>query len=293
MIDLKTKLKSFVEPREGIYNFLPPNLGKIKAIEVETYSERAAKFDEQKILQSEPEELKLFEPIFKKGPAENLFLELGGGDGRFALALMRRGYTIVETDIAPGSVRKTKEMAEKIGVANQNFFMTLDAENLPFKDQVLDGVFMVATFHHLPNYSRALQEIFRVTKPGGCVLILREPASWFSYLFRPLILLLRFLIRKINSKEPKSLADDLTLGFSRRKLRKIFEALGFKEIRIMPVDYSKKIYLNYCYLKARLFKKPYQENKKIAAFFKKIDRFIAKIPLVNELAWDWDCLMYR
>ncbi|MFA5069730.1 MAG: methyltransferase domain-containing protein [Patescibacteria group bacterium] len=287
------KENSSREPVGGIYNFLPPDLDKIKAIEVDTYSQRAEKFNEEKILKGSFSELKLFTPIFNQGKEGKLFLEIGGGDGRFALQLMKQGYKVVETDIAPGSVKKARYFAKKLGVAENNYFMAVDAENLPFDSEVFDGVFMVASLHHLPDFRKALAEIYRVTKKDSPVLILREPASWFHYVFWPIIVSFRGLIRRRNKGEAKSLADDVTMGFSRGKLKRIFAAAGFTEIKITPVDYLRKYNTYFCYIFNRLFKTNFSENTKINYFLAKIDKMIGKIPLIKELAWDWDCVMSK
>lgn len=290
---IKKEFNNYPIPSDGIFNFLPKDLGKIKEIEVNTYSARADGFNEEKILKGDFPELKLFQPIFDQGNEGKLFLEIGGGDGRFALQLMKQGFRVVETDIAPGSVKKARYFAEKSGVADDNYFMAVDAENLPFKDEVFDGVFMVASFHHLPDFKKALKEIYRVTKKNSPVLILREPAAWFHYVFWPVIVSFRWLIRKRNKGEAKSLADDITMGFSRGKFKKIFRTAGFSEIKIIPVDYLRKYYTYFCYIRSRLFKVSYPENEKINRFLSKIDKVIAKIPLINELAWDWDSVMYK
>jgi ubiquinone/menaquinone biosynthesis C-methylase UbiE len=206
---------------------------------------------------------------------------------------MKQGYTVVETDIAPGSVQRAHDFAVKAGVAEQNLFLAADAENLPFKDEVFDGVFMVASLHHLPNPEQGMRELFRVTKPGGCVLVLREPASWFFYAFWPLIAGLRAVIRKRNPGEPKSKADDETMGFSRRRLKKLFLGVGFTKVRITPVDYTKKFYANVIVVLSRVFRSTINPDPAMLRLLGAIDRGIARVPLLNALAWDWDSAMEK
>jgi SAM-dependent methyltransferase len=42
-----------------------------------------------------------------------------------------------------------------------------DAESLPFEDASFDGVWADRTFQHLTDPERALDELVRVTRPGG------------------------------------------------------------------------------------------------------------------------------
>ena len=273
--------------RDGTYNCLPEDTkeNKIKKQELETYSNRADNFNEQAMLSLSEELQSVIEPITKL-PKDSVVLELAGGDGRFAFYLMNKGYTVIESDIAPGSVQKVKQIAEKNNIKN-GIYAVLDAEDLPFKDNSLEAIFMVASLHHLPNPQKALKEVSRVLKNNGLFLILREPASWQYYFFGPVFFILRKLLRKKN-KNDFSLADDVTWGFSKRKLNKLLSP-HFTDIKIKPVHYLRKIYTNWVVLKTKITKKKHFPNQKIEKILKQIDdKFIAKIPLIKHLAWDFD-----
>jgi len=108
---------------------------------------------------------------------------------------------------------------------------------------------MVASLHHLPDVKKAIAEIARVLKPDGQLLILREPASWQYYFFYPITIILQKLLRYKN-KNAFSLADDVTWGFSQRKLKKLL-ASDFKNIKIKPVHYLRKIYTNWLVFKIK------------------------------------------
>lgn len=286
-------LKERRKAADGIYNYLPDTLSELKKIETETYSHRAQHFAEERILMGGFSEMSLFGPIVAQGKEGKRYLEVGGGDGRFALELMKQGYRVVETDIAPGSVKRAHDFAVKAGVAEKNVFLAADAENLPFIDNAFDGVFMVASLHHLPDPERGMQELYRVAKPGACVLVLREPASWFFYAFWPLIVLLRKIIRSRNPGEPKSKADDETMGFSRRRLKQLFSKTGFVDIEVRPVDYTKKFYANVIVVLSRMTGRTIQPNPAMLRALTFFDRILAKIPLVSALAWDWDSVMRK
>lgn len=51
-----------------------------------------------------------------------------------------------------------------------------DTENLPLRDEVIDGVLGFDAFHHIPNRNRAMQEFFRVMTEDG-LIVLAEPAA--------------------------------------------------------------------------------------------------------------------
>ena len=60
-----------------------------------------------------------------------------------------------------------------------------DSERLPFSDEAFDVVTCSNSFHHYPHQERAVAEMRRVLKPGGCLLLIdghRDgPWGWFIY----------------------------------------------------------------------------------------------------------------
>src|SRR5437588_10428541 len=99
--------KKTIQPIAGIYYCLSESVhhDDIKKVEMETCSIRSHEFDEASMLALPPAEVRALEP-FRCLPREATIVELGGGDGRFAFQLMREGYQVIESDIAPGSVKK-------------------------------------------------------------------------------------------------------------------------------------------------------------------------------------------
>ncbi len=257
---------------------------EIKKVEMHTYSERAEEFTAAHMLNLPPAEHRSLEPL-RHLPPKALILELGGGDARFGFALMKEGYTVIESDIAPGTVEKVKEIAEKKGIMNGHYAV-IDAEDLPFVDNSLDAVLMVATFHHLPNPTHALKEFNRVLKPGGTLLLLREPALWQYVVFGPLYWLLRKLLRA-HSHHAISHADDETHGFTRKKIRSLLQPF-FKDITLVPVQYIEKYYLNYLILKSKILKQECVPHEGLSKFLQDIDGTLARLPVLKNTTWDWD-----
>lgn len=270
---------------DGIYNCLGAEVhkDKIKKVEIATYSKRASEFEEKKMLKLTHEHQRALAPLMKL-PRGSTILEVGGGNGRFAFYLMKNGYTVIESDIAVGSVQKTKSIAEKYNIPN-GIFALIDAENLPFKDDSLDGIFMVASLHHLSHPGKAIAEFHRCLKKNGFLLILREPASWQYKLFGPFFRIVRKIVRKKN-KKPISLADDEAHGFSIRQYKKLLS--DFSDLKFEPVAYLGKYYYNFLILKQKLFHKPMRENMKIKRFLQKCDSFIKRLPILRNYPWDWD-----
>ena len=99
---------------------------------------------------------------------ESSVLEVGCGTGRFAIALWEfTNSRIVGLDISPDMLKtaKTKPSAANIE------WIEADAETIPYAGKAFDCVFTVFALHHFRDKHRALEEIFRVLKPGGRLVI--------------------------------------------------------------------------------------------------------------------------
>lgn len=104
------------------------------------------------------------------GPA----LDVATGTGDFALALECHPSvsTVVGLDYTQEMIDLATNKARRRGVAQRLNFVVGDAHSLPFSD----GQFICATvgfgMRNFINSPKALQEIVRVVKPGGRVVVL-------------------------------------------------------------------------------------------------------------------------
>ena len=90
------------------------------------------------------------------GLAEGRVLEVGSSRGAFQ-HLARRWVGI---DLAISAGRFTARP-----------FVAASAEALPFRSESFDGAWSIAVLEHVPRPELALDEILRVLKPGGAVLL--------------------------------------------------------------------------------------------------------------------------
>lgn len=63
--------------------------------------------------------------------------------------------------------------------------MTFSALEMPFEDNSVSGIFMVDTFHHIPDSELFLKEAKRVLKKGGKIIMI-EPANsvWGRFIYK-------------------------------------------------------------------------------------------------------------
>ncbi|WP_067194639.1 class I SAM-dependent methyltransferase [Microbacterium sp. XT11] len=97
-----------------------------------------------------------------------LILDLGAGTGSSSASLARSGAQVVAADFSPGMLAEGRR---RHGSIRNLSFVQADAENLPFADDEFDAVTMSYALRNVHDPKRALRELFRVTKPGGRLVI--------------------------------------------------------------------------------------------------------------------------
>lgn len=105
-------------------------------------------------------------------------LEVAPGPGYFAIELAKRGgYGITGLDISRTFVEIARGNAKQAGVEVD--FRLGNASNMPFGNESFDFLLCRAAFKNFTEPLRALEEMYRVLKPGGRALIidLRKDAS--------------------------------------------------------------------------------------------------------------------
>ncbi|HTA45960.1 MAG TPA: class I SAM-dependent methyltransferase [Bryobacteraceae bacterium] len=114
-------------------------------------------------------------------PHGSAVLEVAPGPGYCAIELAKLDCdSITGLDISRSFVSIARDNAERAGVAVD--FRQGDAAHMPFPDQSFDFLLCRAAFKNFTHPVQALQEMYRVLKPGGRALIidLRKDATMDS-----------------------------------------------------------------------------------------------------------------
>lgn len=109
---------------------------------------------------------------FVDAQAGERVLEVGCGNGAIARALARHVPAVEQllaTDFSLVMIEEAKRRAK--GQHLPVRFLAADAEHLPFADCSFDLCYAMELFVILPDPRRALEEIVRVTRPGGQIRI--------------------------------------------------------------------------------------------------------------------------
>ena len=104
-------------------------------------------------------------------PFSGEVLEIGTGKGHFALALAKRGFSFVSIDISEKEQGIAKLNMQYFGLEKQAVFRIENAQNLSFPGQSLDTIFSVNVFHHLEKPFAVLDEIVRLLRPAGKIVL--------------------------------------------------------------------------------------------------------------------------
>jgi SAM-dependent methyltransferase len=100
--------------------------------------------------------------------AEADWIEVACGPGLISRAMSPRVDSVLGLDLTPAMVAKAR--AEAAGIDNLRFELG-DATALDLPDDSLDGAVTRFSLHHIPAPVRVLEEMRRVVKPGGWVVV--------------------------------------------------------------------------------------------------------------------------
>lgn len=121
-------------------------------------------------------------------PLASIILDVGAGTGNYSIELAKHGFEVI-------AVEPSKLMRET-GKKHPGLKWTEGvAEQLPAGDHSVDGIVSTLAIHHFTDLERAIQEMVRVLKPNGkLILFLADPrlcpddSCWLKDYFMPIVL---------------------------------------------------------------------------------------------------------
>lgn len=122
---------------------------------------------------------------------EAKILDVGCGKGRFSRKLKDLGFEVIGLEPSTGLVKIAKKNNPDI------LFVEASATKMPFPDDTFDILICVSVLEHIPDTQKALQEMARVLKNGGHLLVLDRNIFGLHPLYLvPTILWIKFFGEK-------------------------------------------------------------------------------------------------
>lgn len=100
----------------------------------------------------------------------DVILEAGGGDTEFQFLLSRRASRVVNFDHDQGVLDASEMYARQLGISNI-LCRRGDLVDLYYPDAYFDKVFCVSVVEHIENVEDCIDELWRVLKPGGRLIL--------------------------------------------------------------------------------------------------------------------------
>ncbi|MCF8367446.1 MAG: methyltransferase domain-containing protein [Bacteroidales bacterium] len=185
-------------------------------------------FTEESFLHTE----KLLSESAKKYGKERL-LDLGCGTGFIINVSQKHFDEIYGIDVS----RKSLKLASKYNA----HLVCGSVYSTPFSNDSFNVITANATLHHLYDFHAFFEEVYRILKPGGVLLIDHDPNAIFRRYFGWQKLLRRMMLRKkrkniVNcDKEVAQYADYhqfKTSGIKPKKVKALLAKSGFKNVEV-------------------------------------------------------------
>lgn len=100
-------------------------------------------------------------------------LEVGVGTG-LSLPGYKSTLEIVGIDLSPEMLEKARERVDELGLNNVSDILEMDASSLDFPDAHFDTTVAMYVMTVVPDPVNVMQELARVTKPGGQVILVNH-----------------------------------------------------------------------------------------------------------------------
>lgn len=140
--------------------------------------------------------------------------DLGAGEGLVSQLLARRAERVWCIDNSPKMVEVGTELAKKNGLANLTYKLG-DIEQVPLPDKSVDLAILSQALHHANHPQTAVNEAFRILKPGGQLLVLDLKDHTFE--------------------KARELYADVWLGFKESTLHGFLKSAGFQKVEVNAV----------------------------------------------------------
>lgn len=165
-----------------------------------------------------------------KAQRGELILDLAAGTGTSSVEIAKTGAEVIACDLSLGMLEVGKKRHPEIN------FVAGDALALPFADDTFDGVTISFGIRNVNDVQLALAEMFRVTKPGGRLVICEfstPKASWLRKIYQNYLMKALPKVAERISSNPiayQYLAESILAWPNQPKFASQIQASGWQEV---------------------------------------------------------------
>lgn len=160
-------------------------------------------------------------------------LDIGCGNGYILSRYARAGADCYGVDITEEAVKISLSRFKMERLKGD--FQTASAEALPFEDNTFDLVCSMGVLHHTPDTQKAINEIYRILKPGGGVILMfyHKNSAQCRLLFPIQAVFKKKPVRQLLN-ETDGIGNPLGKSYSKSEIKKMMR--NFNQIKI-KVDF--------------------------------------------------------
>jgi demethylmenaquinone methyltransferase/2-methoxy-6-polyprenyl-1,4-benzoquinol methylase len=172
------------------------------------------------------------------------YLDVGTGTGDLVFEILHQSANVLIDGIDPAEqmLAVARSKAEKRSVGDAVSFYFADALDLPMESETYDGIVSGFCFRNIEQRQKALEEMLRVLKPGGKLVILEAtyPANGlvrFGYrCYTPLVPLIGRILG--GGAAYKYLVDSIEDFPKPETVTDMFSAAGFSKVQCRPLTFG-------------------------------------------------------
>jgi ArsR family transcriptional regulator len=141
--------------------------------------------------------------------------DLGAGEGLISQLIAHRAERVWCIDNSPRMVEVGTDLAQRNGLANLTYKLG-DIENVPLPDQSVQFAILSQALHHAAHPQTAVNEAFRILRPGGQLAVLD--------------------LKEHTFEQARELYADVWLGFKESVLHGFLKQAGFQQVEVAVVS---------------------------------------------------------
>lgn len=160
----------------------------------------------------------------------DVVLDLAAGTGTSSAPIAACGATVIPTDLSMGMLQVGKQRQPELS------FVRGDATALPYRDDSFDAVTISFGLRNVEDTLGALRELYRVTKPGGRIVICEfSTPTWtpFRWLYKDFYLPKVMPLASRVSSNPQSydyLVESILAWPAQQRLADLMAEAGWRHI---------------------------------------------------------------